>query len=490
MRIAVAGLMHESNTFSSHPTALDDFRVQRGDEVPAWWRSAHHEIGGFFAGLEAQGCEAVPLMMAGATPSGIVTAEAYEALCRELLARLAAAAPFDGVLLALHGAMVSEEFADADGEIIRRMREMLGGGFPFVVTHDLHANISDQAVKHATALVVYQTYPHIDQRPRGVQAAGILARTVRGEIQPVQRMARPEMLLNIVRQNTNVEPVKRIMDAARELERSPGVLAASVALGYQYADVYEIGPAAIVVSDGDEQTAGLEAQRLSDSLWNVRNQLTFDLPEAGEAVRQAMASDRSPVILVDMGDNIGGGSAGDSTFLLKELLHQHLEDWVVVLCDPEAVQRCAAAGIGVTVTLPVGGKQDDLHGEPVEISGRVKCLHDGRFIETEPRHGGARYHDQGFTAVLELDTSKPESASHVVLTTHRQVPFSLQQMRSLGIEPERCGIIVVKAAIAYRAAYEPIAGKIIEVDTPGLTTVNPQRFTFRHARKPLWGMSV
>jgi microcystin degradation protein MlrC len=296
------------------------------------------------------------------------------------------------------------------------------------------------------------------------------------------------MLLNIVHQNTGAEPLRSIVQAVRELEQNPKVLAASLAAGYQYADVFEMGPSAVVVADGDRDLAEREAQRLSDMVWNIRDQLAFHLPDAVDAVRQAKESERTPVVLVEMGDNVGGGSAGDSTFILGELLRQGAEGWVVVLADPEAVQACARAGVGASVTLRVGGKKDDFHGSPVEVSGRVKCLHDGRYMETEPRHGGRRFHDQGITAVVEIPTSRAEVSSLLVLTTRREVPFSLHQLLSLGIQPQRQKILVVKAAIAYRAAYEPIAGRIIEVDTPGLTTVNPSRFTYRNVRRPLWGL--
>lgn len=488
MRIAIAGLMHESNTFSSKPTGLDAFKIEHGDELISSWREAHHELGGFIEGVTGEEFELVPILMANATPSGIVTADAFDHLVGELATQLLEAQPLGGLLLALHGAMVSEEHPDADGEVIRRLRQVLGAEFPLVVTHDLHANISEQAVLHSTALVVYKTYPHIDQRQRGLQAAEILAKTLREEIHPIQRISKPPMVLNIVRQNTNVEPMKSIMEAARDLERRPRVVAASVALGYQYADVEEIGPATIILTDGDEKLAQTEAERLSSMLWGIREQLTVELPEAAEAVQQAIAGDGWPAILVEMGDNIGGGSAGDSTFLLKELVGQGADRWVVVLADPEAAQRCAGEGIGAVLTIRVGGKQDDLHGGPVEVTGRVKSLHDGQFIETEPRHGGARYQDQGPTAVLEIEAGAPEDANYIVLTTERQVPFSLQQLRSLGLQPESQKIIVVKAAIAYRAAYEPIAGRIIEVDTPGLTTVNPNRFTYSNVRDSLWGL--
>jgi microcystin degradation protein MlrC len=191
-----------------------------------------------------------------------------------------------------------------------------------------------------------------------------------------------------------------------------------------------------------------------------------------------------------MGDNIGGGSAGDSTFILSELLAQQAEGWLVVLADPQAVLACQEAGVGATVTLKVGGKTDHLHGVPVTVTGRVKCLHDGQYIETEPRHGGRRYRSQGLTAVLELPGTTPETASCIVLTTYREPPFSLHQLISLGIQPQRQRILVVKAAIAFRAAYEPIAGQIIEVDTGGLTAVNPARFTFQHVRHDLWGLDM
>lgn len=490
MRVAIGGIMHESNTFSPVLTDLAAFHIQREGEIIRLWEETHHEVGGFIEGGERFGYELLPTMMAKATPSGRVTAEAFSQLTQELVGFLTNAPPLDGLLLALHGAMVSEEHPDGDGEIVHRLRTALGSNFPIVVTHDLHANVSKQVVEESTALVIYKTYPHIDQRQRGLQAAEIIARLIQGKIKPVQALSKPPMVLNIVRQNTSVEPVQSIMQAAQELERHPRVLAASLALGYQYADVYEIGPSAVVVTDEDAEFAEAEAQRLADMLWDIREQLTIDLPDASSAVQKARASKNTPIVLVEMGDNIGGGSAGDSTIILHELLHQKADGWVVVLADPDAVRQCVQAGIGAKVSMLVGGKQDDLHGAPVEVHGHIKCLHDGKYVEIEPRHGGQRYYDQGLTAVLELDGSNKISPNLVILTTERQVPFSLNQLLSLGIQPQRQKILVVKAAIAYRAAYEPIAGQIIEVDTPGLTAVNPAHFTYYNVRRPLWGLGA
>ena len=335
-------------------------------------------------------------------------------------------------------------------------------------------------VAESTALVIYKTTPHIDQRQRGLQAAELMMRILRDEVTPTQALAKPPMLLNILYHNTNVPPMKPILTAAKQLETRPDVLVANVAAGYPYADVYEVGPSFVVVTDDNPQLAQTEADRLSDMLWDVREELTPDLPDVGEAVNQAIESEQTPAILVDMGDNIGGGSPGDSTFLLNELLWHRVVGFVVVLYDPEAVQSCIQAGVGAEVALNVGGKVDDRHGEPVPIQGKVRLIHDGRFEETEPRHGGQRYHNQGLTTVIAVD------GSLVVLTSRRQTPFSLQQLLSLGINPTEMLIIVVKAAIAYRAAYEPIAGQIIEADTFGLTAVNPLHFEYHNVRRPLF----
>jgi microcystin degradation protein MlrC len=201
-----------------------------------------------------------------------------------------------------------------------------------------------------------------------------------------------------------------------------------------------------------------------------------------------MDETKYPVVLVEMGDNIGGGSAGDATFLLSELVKRNAQGWVAVIADPEAAGTAARAGAGGEFDGVVGGKTDRLHGEPIRIRGRVKSLHDGKYIETETRHGGHRYLDQGLTAVIEADGSTRDLPNLLLLTTRRQPPFSLHQLISCGVYPERQKILVVKAAVAFRAAYETIAARIIEVDTGGLTAVNPGRFTLRHARGGLFGL--
>jgi microcystin degradation protein MlrC len=487
-RIGVGGIMHESNSFYPAPTRLGDFRIERGPGIELQHATGASEVAGYFEGAKRYGLELHPTLHASATPGGPVEAAALDALTGELIRLLKAAPPLDGLLLALHGAMVSEKFPHGDAEIVRRVREAMGPAFPIVVTHDFHANISPEIVRQSTVLLGYKTNPHIDQRERGLKAAEIVSRIVKGEIQPAQALAKPPMLYNIRFQNTNVEPLRPIVEETRRLERDARFLAATVAGGYQYADTPAMGAGAVVVTNRDAALARSEAERLGRMLWATRDSLKLRLPDAAAAVRQALAAGEFPVVLVEMGDNIGGGSAGDATFVLSELLRQKAQGWVEAIADPGAVKTVARLGPGAEFDQVVGGRTDRLHGEPVRIRGRVKSLHDGKYIETEVRHGGARYLDQGLSAVIEVEGSTRDLPNLLLLTSYRHAPMSLHQLISCGIYPRRQKILVVKAAIAFRAAYEPVAARIIEVDTPGATAVNPARFTYRRVRRPLFGL--
>ena len=323
-RIAVGGIMHESNSFYPVPTRLKDFQVFRGTQIAAQYAASQSEMAGYLEGAKRYGFEVYPTLFASATPAGPVTAEALDSLTAELIGMLKSAPKLDGVLLALHGAMVSESHPHADAETVRRVRAAVGLEMPIVVTHDFHANIPPSIVHDSNALVTYKTNPHVDQRERGVKAAEIAARIARGEAKPTQAIAKPPMIYNIRFQNTNMEPLGPVTEESRRLECDPHILAASVAGGYQYADVPEVGPSAIVVTNDDAELAARQAARLSDMLWATRDRLTLDLPDPAEAVRQACASDRFPVVLVEMGDNIGGGSAGDATFILASWLTRKL----------------------------------------------------------------------------------------------------------------------------------------------------------------------
>jgi microcystin degradation protein MlrC len=486
MQIGIACLSHESNTFAVMPTTLNDFQVDVGQAVIEQYANTFHEVAGFIAGADEFDYTLYPLLAASAMPAGPLTAEAYETLVSQLLTGLKAAPPLDGLLLALHGAMVAENFPQADAETVRRVRALVGPSFPLVVTHDYHGNVPEQLVKDADALVIYKTTPHIDQRERGLQAASILARTIRGEVKPVSAIVKPEVIFNIVYHNTSQPPMQPLMQAAIALEKEPGILACSIAAGYQYADVPAMGPSIVVVTDNDPDLAQREAERLGRMMWDIREQLKPDVPNPVAAVRRAMTSQQFPVALFELGDNIGGGSAGDATVLLEALLAEGAEGWVATIYDPEAAAACAQAGIGALVSLAVGGKTDDMHGPTLQISGRVRTLHNGFYMETERRHGGGRYFEQGLTAVLEVNRTQPESGGLLVLNSKRSTPNSIHQITCVGIQPQQQRILVAKGAVAPRAAYEPVCAEIIIVDTSGATAISIPASQYQRARKTLY----
>lgn len=486
MRIAIANFSHESNTFAAKPTTLDDFGIYRGDAMVAHYAPTFHEVAGYIAGSEEFDFDLYPTIGANATPSGTVTAEAYETIVGELLDSLRNAQDVDGLLLALHGAMVAEEYPQADGETVRRVRELMGPDFPIVVTHDYHGNVPDSLVRDANALIIYKTNPHIDQRERGMQAAELLARTIRKEVNPVTAMVKPLVLFNIAFHNTSEPPMQPIMQAAIDMEDEPGILAVSIAAGYQYADVPYMGPSIVVVADGDEDLAQRSAQKLADMMWAAREQLKPNLPDPAEAVRLAMQASATPVALFDMGDNVGGGSAADSTLILEELIKQGADGWVVAIWDPESVEACFHAGVGATIDLHVGGKTDDIHGKSLPITGRVRTLHDGSYEETERRHGGARYWNAGLTAVIEVNRTAPGKGGLIVLNSLRTPPMSVHQITSVGIVPQQQTILVAKGTVAPRAAYGPVCAQIIQVDSGGACDINRDPAAFTRSRKDFY----
>ena len=494
--IGIGGVVHETNTFNPKKTTLADFDagiggrlgILRGDDIIRLSRNANNTITGFINGAEERGLQLYPSLVAGPQTIGLVLDSVFDALTKEMIDRLKKAPKLDGILLFLHGTMVTESHPHADAEVVRRVRQAFGNTIPIVVVHDFHANVSEEIVKMTTVLITYKECPHLDAMDRGMQGARIMADIVSGKVKPTQAIVKPPMLLNILFHNTYAAPLKAITDESKQLEKNPKVLVASVPGGYQYADIPAMGPSVIVVTDNDPALAKREAERLSNMLWNLRPQLAFNAPDAATAVKMAMNNGKYPVALMDAGDNIGGGSAGDANYILSELMKQKADGWVVAISDPAAVQAAIRSGVGGQFDMAVGGKTDNLHGDSVRVKGRVRGLHDGQFIEPAVRHGGGRYWDMGISAVIRVEGSTIDSPNYIILTPKRVIPFSIGQLTSLGILPERMKILVAKGTVAPRAAYEPVAAKIITVDSGGVTGMNPARFTYKHIRPNLFGV--
>lgn len=484
MRLALLGMSHETNTFSRVPATYERFNIYRGQEIVRQYKESHSTNAGFLEAADRSGFEVVPLIYATTGPIGTITRDAFDRIVGEMLQLLRDNGPWDGVLLAQHGAAVSEEYPDADGEIAARVRRLVGPDVPIGMALDLHTNLSQKMIANTTATVLYRSNPHLDPRPRAVECAEIIVRTIRGEVRPVQALEMPPMVINIVKQFTGEEPMLSVMRDCEEVMKRPGILSASVGEGYPYADVEEMGMGFLAVSDGDPQAAREAARWMARRAWDRRHLFVGNIPSPAEALRQAMAAPRGPVVIMDVGDNIGGGSSADSTILLAEARRQGIRGirvFLQSLYDPESVRACVAAGVGSTVTLRVGGKTDDMHGSPVEVTGRVRVISDGQFEDPTPTHGGQRYFDGGTTAVLETTDGYT-----LVLTSKRVGNTSRQQMYSVGIRPEDYRIVVAKGVVSPRPAYAPIASRIILANTPGVTTADLSFFTYQRRRKPLF----
>ena len=485
MRVGILSLIHESNTFIQTPTSLALFQrdgLLRGEAVADHFRGGFHEISGFLEGLDDAGLDAVPLFYASTAPSGRITREACDALIELMFEQLAGAGPLDGLLVAPHGANAGEgdAYHDLDGYWLSRLRAEVGPGIPIICTIDPHANLSQRMISACNATIAYRTNPHLDQKQRGLEAASLMERTLRREVRPVQAASFPAVAIGIERQHTSAPPCLPLYEKADAWLKRPSVLSDSVVLGFPYADVPEMGSAFIAVTDGDAELARHIADDLAGYLVAHRDEFVGEFVSIPDAVDAALRRE-GPVCLLDMGDNVGGGSAADGTLIAHELLDRGGVKAFLCLYDPESVEQAVSAGVGARLMLEMGGKTDDRHGPPIRSEVRVRSIHDGRFTESAVRHGGKTAFDMGLTAVVALDAGLT-----VGLTSLRTVPVSIGMMTGIGLAPSDYQVLIAKGVHAPTAAYAPVSKYLIRVDTPGATTADMRRFAYRYRRRPLY----
>ncbi len=492
MRLAVLGIMHETNTFSNIPTddrafAEAAFGGRHGDLLGDEVREVYGDVGitvaGFMDADADPGVSVVPIGWAATGPGGPLPTSTFDRITAAQLARLEAEGPFDGILLGQHGAMVVEGHPDGDAEFIRRVRAAVGPRVPIGNVMDTHGNVSPAQVHGVDITLLWRTNPHLDCRARGLQCARLIAQAVRGEIQPVQAIVNPPLVANILAQNTADEPMRGLLAQALDLTAAmPGLLDASVGEGFPYADVPHMGMAAVVVADRDQAAAQAAARALALRIWEQREAFDPHGVSVADAVRLERGDAAGPVVLLDCGDNMGAGTPGDSTFILEGLLRERRTGWLLTVHDPEAVLACVRAGVGGTVRLRVGGKIDGLHGTPQPITGRVRTISDGKFRAHDKHvHGGHKAFDGGVTAVVQTD-----AGGTLVLTTLAVLTMSLDQHYSIGIDPARFDLIVAKGVMSPQPAYGVIASRMVYVDTPGISTANPRFLGHQHRRRPMF----
>ena len=491
-RVGILALLHESNTFLAQPTTLAHFHEDlyvEGDAMRERLAESHHEIGGFFSGLacsanatEAQNLKVIPLLAARATPSGPIASDAFDFLVTRILDLLAQQLPLDGLLIAAHGAAVSQNHPDADGYWLSRVRQAVGANVPIIATLDPHANLSQAMVDACDALIAYRTNPHLDQRQRGEEAAKLMLSTLAGEVRPCMAASFPPLVINIERQNTAEPHLKKILDLAANQRIAPNVLSSSLILGFPYSDVPEMGAATIVITDDDPVLAKRLTIELAQQLWDDREQMIGVLTDVDQALELCAAEPDQRACLLDMGDNVGGGSAADGTVIAAALCRRNLGPSFVCLVDRAAVETCRLAGLGASLELSLGGHTDTIHGEPLTLRVHIESFHDGIFHETLPRHGGITQFDQGHTVIVRAE----EHPLTIMLTSRRMVPFSLNQLIAFGVQPAQFRVLVAKGVHAPLAAYRDVCDRFIRVNTPGITCADLNQLQFNNRRRPLF----
>ncbi len=479
MRIATGCIGHETNTFSPVPTTIDSFSRMVGEDILKNFSNTRTITGGIIDAADELNIELVPLLWSFATPSRKVEQDAYEALKAEFLNLLSGAGEIDGVVLDLHGAMVTEEIEDAEADLISSVREIVGSR-PIVVTFDLHANITPDTVKHPDVIIGFDTYPHVDTYERGVEAVEVIHKTVRGEIKPTMAYRQLPLLTSPPAQCTMRPPASDLVKKLHRLESEEDVITATLSMGFPFADIRDAGVSVLVTTDGNRNLAEQRAKEFARHIWSIRETFRINLVSIEEAIEHANQSDGQPIVLAEGADNPGGGGPCDSTFILRAFVEADARNSVVaIISDPASVVLAIEAGVGNRVTLDVGGKTDEMHGEPVRLDAYVKTISDGVYLRKGPMARGA-IDRMGRTAVIKT------GGVEVILTEGRSQPLDAEVLRSVGIEPRDRKLIALKSAVHYRADYTPIAHEILEVDTPGVHSPNLTNFRYENLRRPIY----
>ena len=492
-RVLTGRFMHETNTFSVQKTDMAMWRrrdFHRDNEIPAAFRGTRSALGATFEAADKYGWTLIHPISANANPSGTVTDDAFEQIGGMMIEAAERQRPIDGVLLHLHGAMVVESHEDGEGELLARLRRILGPDVPIIVTLDLHANVTQVMADNASALIAFRTYPHIDQYERAWQGAELLERAMKGEVRPKTIIARRPMIHGLDWGRTRKGPMADLIARGEALESSGDILVASICAGFPLANIRDVGPSVTVTVDQlarPAMTTAPPAQEIveafMDYAWQTREYNSVEMlpvPEAVTRCKDGKPGDK-PLVVADFTDNPGGGGYGDATAFLKGLVEAGVERVAFhAICDPEAVAEGMRAGVGVKTTIAVGGKTDpEMGGGPLQLTGEVTHLSNGKFIAYGPMGGGVE-RDYGPSMVFRV------GGIDIICITNNGQAVDLGQFTSLGIDPTRYTSVCVKSMQHFRAAFEPIARQVILVDTGALCQPHFTPELFDKVRRPVW----
>lgn len=479
---------HETNRYAPGLTDENAYRDREyfigAEAVREHFSGTKGELGAFFDELAPyEDCELIPVLALNAPPGPVTAQSVWDMVVNSLLAAIDEQPHWDGVLLALHGAMVTEDLEDGEGYLLERLRQRLGPDIPIVTTLDLHANITQRMVDNATALVSCDYYPHTDFYEAGLRAAKILWQAVNGQAKPVMRFHKLDMLFPFV--VTGMEPFASILKKSQSLWQTGELMSTSICHGFFHSDIHDLGTAVLAVANGDGALAQKHADCIAESIWADRERFMRKFYTSEEAVKVAMEAESGPIVLADVADNPGSGATMDSVVLLDQLLKLGAEDVAYAgICDPEVVQIAKQAGIGATITVDLGGKQaPEVTGGSIRCTAVVEKLTDGIFCNDGPMFHGVCV-NFGDCALLRIG-----GVQVIVCSIHAQ-PYDLNVYRHIGIDPSKKKILAVKSAVHFRADFQTVSKQIIDVETPALGCMRPQLLPMAHCRRPIYPLDA
>ncbi len=483
MKIGIAGISHETHTFLPDKTGLDDFdRVARhGKDILETYRPTNSSIGGFIQVCEPAGVELVPIVYASGGVAGTVKDEVYDKYIGEMCEGLGRVADtLDGILLSLHGAMVTESRQDTETHILKDVRKAVGYDIPIFVALDLHGNIDPAILTKATAIFGYHSSPHVDEAETGRRAARALLDMLAGKTRPVSAMAKPGMVVPSIFSATTVPPARDIIARVKDWQQKPRVIDVSFFFGFAWSDVHQLGASAVAVTDNAPELARVIVDDLAGAAWARREEFAgkrgvYSLRDGvALAMKRSMAASK-PVVILDHADRLS-----DTTFVLHELVRQDARGVAFpLLCDPEAARACLEAGQGNTVELAVGSKSSPQAGGPVRLTGRVEWVGEKSYIGTGPMSYGERQ-DLGLTAILQA------GGIWVQITSQRHSLIDEDPITQFGRKTGEFKIIVSKSKTHFRAVYEKVAQEIIIVDAPAYSPVDLSVFQYKNVPRGVY----
>ncbi|MCR6499477.1 M81 family metallopeptidase [Shinella sp. CPCC 101442] len=488
-RVAIIEFINESNTFTLKRTGIGDFHAShyfKGEEIPDNFAGTGSEVGGAIEIAKAKGWTPVYIVAAHAEPNGIIREEARAEITQECLRRLRESGPFDGIFVALHGAMVTETDEDGDCQFLRAIRSVVGDEVPVAITLDLHANVFDELAGLAQISVSFRTYPHVDMREVGLRAGELLHETMAGAIAPKLAIRRPPMLLGCDDgRTTDNGPMCRLLESADAEAAAPGILNVSINAGFTDADVHAAGPSVVVTYDSAvamAEAADAVGERLCDAIWSYRNEWAQPVPlsECIAALKDADPQD-GIVVVADFSDNPGSGAYSDCTALIAAMLEAGLADAAAgALLDPDAAAEIAAAGLGAEVTVTIGGRTDPMvGGGPLKVTGTVMAISDGRFVFEGPMF-------TGLPGTCGRSVCLRVQGLDIMIVSERMQMLDKNIFRTVGIEPTEKAILAVKSMQHFKGAFGPIAARMIVTDAGGLSSPDLESRTYTRVRRPVY----